>query len=55
MLTDNTLRELHSLTPSIQRHAMNALAALSKYKGLYKQYRSALEELGIKREATELL
>jgi intergrase/recombinase len=49
MLTDNKLTELHSLTTNIQRHTMSALAALSKYEGIYKQYHSALEELGIKR------
>ena len=49
MLTENKLTALHSLSSNVKRHTMNALSALSKFMGIYQEYRSALQQLGIKR------
>ena len=47
MLSGN-LRELELLTPNVRDHVIKALIALSKYLGVYDNFRSKLKNYGIK-------
>ena len=47
MLSGN-LRELEELSPSVRDHVIKALIALSKYLGMYLEFKEHLERYGIK-------
>jgi intergrase/recombinase len=47
LLNDN-LRDLDLLNPSVKTHAVKSLIVLSKFLGTHKQFKSRLEEYGIK-------
>jgi len=48
MISGN-LRELDLLSPYVRDHAVKALTALSKYLGMYQEFRNKLKDYGVKR------
>lgn len=44
-----SLRELDLLSPYVRDHAVKALTALSKYSGMYQEFRNKLKSYGVKR------
>ncbi len=48
-LFSGSLRELDLLSPYVSDHTVKALTALSKYLGLYQEFRNKLKSYGVKR------
>jgi hypothetical protein len=47
-LLNGNLRDLDLLSPSVKTHAVQSLISLSKFLGVHKQFKSRLEEYGVK-------
>ena len=48
-MLSGSLRELDLLSPYVRDHAVKALTALSKYLGMYQEFRNKMKSYGVKR------
>jgi len=48
-MISGSLRELDLLSPYVRDHAVKALTALSKYSGMYQEFRNKMKSYGVKR------
>jgi len=48
-MLSGSIRELDLLSPYVRDHAVKALTAISKYSGMYQEFRNKLKDYGVKR------